>query len=191
MNLTRTLIASSLLALPLCAGDGKTITFEAQASAVIAAQDTNRMVSGNNLTGATLGVGLRHELAAGLSQRLTVNLLGMKGAFGTGLEGAAPKHLNIGWDIIQDVDKWSFYGGVLGIKWKQTIDANTLNAYRDFNAAGTANGNNEPKGWKFGGRLGVERALTKHVSFSMNFTQTEFNKKLNPSWYSLGFLYKF
>jgi hypothetical protein len=190
MKNIRTLLTLSLLASPLLA-DGPKHGFEAQASLVIASQDTNRMVDGNNLTGTSVGVAYRGELAAGLFHRVHVDLTGMKAKPETGMSGAAPKHLSFGWDIMQDVGKWSFYGGILGIKWSQSIDDRTSTNYRDLNLAGTSNSNNSPKGTKFGARFGVERSLTKNLCFVLGYTQTEFNKKLNPAWYSLGLSYRF
>lgn len=190
MKNTLALLALATLASPLAA-DGPKHSFEVQASAVIAAQDTNRMVDGNNLTGSSIGIAYRGRMAEGLFHRIRVDLTGMKAMVETGMSGAAPKHLSVGWDIIQEMGNWSIYGGVLGMNWKQTVDDRTSNNYRDLNLAGTSNFNNTPKGTKFGARLGAERALTKNLAFSVTFTHTEFNKKLNPSWYSLGFVYKF
>lgn len=165
--------------------------FEAQASAVIASADTTRMVDGGNLNGMSFGLAYRGKLGDGLHHRAFVDLTGLKGRIETGLSGAAPKHLSFGWDIIQDVDKWSLYGGLFGFRWKQTVDDQTSSNYRDLSVTGTSNTNNTPKGTKLGVRIGAERALTRDLAFRMDFTQTEFNKKLNPSWFRLGLIYKF
>ncbi len=165
--------------------------FEAQASAVITSQDTNRMVDGGNLNGLSLGLAYRGRMGEGLHHRAFVDLTGLKARVVTGMSGAAPKHLSFGWDIIQDVGKWSVYGGVLGMRWKQTVDSQTSSDYRDLSVSGTSNTNNTPKGTKMGIRIGAERALGKDLAFRVDFHQTEFNKKLNPSWFRLGFLYKF
>ena len=114
MKNIRTLIALSFLALPLLA-DGPKHAFEVQASVVVASQDTNRIIDGNNLTGSSVGIAYRGELAAGLYHRVRLDATGLKAKVETGMSGAAPKHLSRGWDIIQDAGKWSFYGGVIGM----------------------------------------------------------------------------
>ena len=190
MKNIRTLLTLSLLASPILA-DGPKHAFEVQASAVIASQDTNRMIDGNNLTGSSIGIAYRGQLGEGLYHRVRLDATGMKAKVETGMSGAAPKHLSLGWDIIQDVGKWSFYGGLLGQKWSQTVDDQTSSAYRDMNLAGTSNGNGTPKGTKFGARIGVERALNKDFAFFAGYTQVEFNRRLNPGWYNLGLIYKF
>ncbi|MBI4912828.1 MAG: hypothetical protein HY823_08815 [Acidobacteria bacterium] len=165
--------------------------FEAHVSTLFASQDTVRMVEGGKLSGMSVGLAYRGQLNAGLHHRVFVDLTGLRAKAETGMSGSAPKHLGFGWDIIQDVNKWSFYAGLFGIRWKQAVDQQTTNDYRDLASSGTTNYNNTPKGTKFAMRLGAERALTKDFCIRVDYTQTEFNKKLNPGWYSLGLLYKF
>lgn len=196
MKLMHTLSALTLLALPLSAQ----IAVEASANAVIASGDMNRMVLGNNLTGASLGLGLRIPIAAGFGHRVHLDLFGMKGAPGTGLEGAGPKHLAAGWDLTQDLNKkWTLYGGLMAVKWKQDEGKVTNPNFGDIARTSpngqlfpaTGNTNNSPKGTKLGARIGVEYTFSKALSMNLGFQQTEFNKIYQPGWFGLGVTYKF
>lgn len=183
MNLSRFALLS-LLALPLsAAGNDPAFGFEATGSVVIASQDTNRLLSNNNLAGTILGVGFRAQIHPGLNHRLHLNLMGLKAAQDTGMSGAAPKHLVFGWDIMQDVGKWSFFGGVMGVKWKQDIQADTAPKYQGLRG--------EPKGTKFGARIGAEYAHTPNLHSTFSYNQTEFNRDINPGWWGVGLTYRF
>ena len=116
MKLMRTLSVLPLLALPLAAQ----VAVEANASAVIATQDMNKMVAGNNIAGASLGLGLRIPVSPDFGHRIHLDVMSLKGATGTGLDNSGPRHLILGWDITQQLGKnWSVFGGLMGVKWKQ------------------------------------------------------------------------
>jgi hypothetical protein len=155
--------------------------FEFNLNVVIANGDLNRMVRSNNLAGYTLGFGARSELRPGLNTRLHLALMSIRGADKTGLENANRPQTTGGLDIMQDVDKWTFYGGLTATQWKQGPNP-TLPA---FSGANTTNG------VKMGYRIGAEYAFSKNIRANMAFNQAEFNKVLNPSWYSLGLTYRF
>lgn len=183
MNLTRTLAALVSIAAPALAQS----PFEVSATALIASGDTNRMAQVNNLAGFTLGAACRFEIKPGLDHRLHVDLTSLRAKEGTGLEGSAPKHVQFGYDVVyQAKDKLSVFGGLLAMKWKLDEAKATLPDFTDQGAR-----NNEGKGTKFGARLGLQYAYTKQVSGVLSYTQTEFNKKLNPGWYSMGLAYRF
>jgi hypothetical protein len=183
-------LAMVVLALPTMASEPKNF-LEAQASMMSVAPETRRLVEGSSLAGISFGVGYRGWLpSTGLQHRVHVDLFGLKAKPETGMDGAAPKHLEFGWDLIFNKRGWSFYSGFLGVKWKQAIDAQTSNEFRDLNEAGTANARNSAKGTKIGGRVGVEYAFRRDFSVFAGYTQTEFNKKHNPGWWNVGVLYR-
>lgn len=176
------LMVLSLLAAPLMAEDPATTNpFEFNLNSVIANGDLNRMVRSGNLAGYTLGFGARSELRPGLNARLHLAFMSIRGADRTGLENANRPHTTGGLDIMQDLAKWTFYGGLTATQWKQAPTA-TLPAYTGLNTS---------NGVKLGYRLGAEYAFTKNVRANMAYSQSEFNKVLNPSWYSLGLTYRF
>lgn len=183
-------LAMAVLALPALAEEPRQF-LEAQVSIVSVAPESRRLVESPSLAGTSLGIAYRGWLpSTGLQHRIHVDLLGLDAKAETGMDGARPKHLEFGWDLIFQKKGWSFYGGLLGMKWKQSIDSQTSNEFRDFNVAGTANARNSPTGTKVGARAGVEYAFLKKFSVFAGYTQTEFNKKHNPGWWNVGVLYR-
>ncbi len=180
---TKTLAILPLLALSLTAGEGRPLGLEASSSLVIASQDMNKLTNGANLAGYTLGLGLRSQIKPGLNHRLHVDLMSFRGGRFTGLEGASPKHLIFGWDITQDMGRWTIFGGLMGVKWKQDIKSDTLPVYQGLRG--------EAKGVKFGARIGAEYAITDHWRSTFSYNQTEFNRDLNPGWWGVGLNYRF
>ena len=187
MNFKRMITLLALAAVPALA---QTPGFEANASLVIGVNDMTRITSGNDLAGQSLDFAFRLDMSKGFAHRFHLGLLGIKGKPGSGLEGASPKHLMLGYDVMHDFGKWTFYGGLLAIKWKQDDAKTTDPAFGDF-GVGTANTNNKPKGTKLGGRIGAEYAFTPHWRGVFGYNQTEFNKKYQPGWWSLGVTYRF
>ncbi len=183
MNFTRTLAIVPLLAMPLLA-EGPRFGIEGQFSAIAANGDLNKMVKTGNLTGYNLGASLRIETAPEAGIRPYVNIFSIRGENGTGLEKPAPRHLNLGVDAFKDLGKLTFFGGIGIVKWKQ--DETTAVNFTD--AGGK---NNTGKGSKVAGRIGVEYAFTPKLHGIASYTQTEFNKLYQPSWFSFGVSYRF
>jgi hypothetical protein len=182
MNLKR-LIALPLMVLPLCAqsvDEGN--PFEVTATMTIGNADLNKMVRSNNLAGFSVGFALRNELKPGLNTRLHLALMSLRGKDKTGLENANRPHVNGGLDIMQDVNRWTFFGGLTLTQWKQNTNTAT-----DPNFTGA----NATNGVKLGYRVGSEYAFTPQVRGTLSFNQAEFNKVLNPSWWALGVTYRF
>ena len=180
------LMVLPMLATPLMAEDSTAGNpFEFNLNAVIANGDMNRMVRSNNLAGYTLGFGVRSEIRPGLNARLHLALMSIRGGDRTGLENANRPQTTGGLDIMQDIAKWSFYGGLTATQWKQGPNP-TLPAFSN-----TPAGNNISGGVKMGYRIGAEYSFTKSLRANVAFNQAEFNKVLNPSWYSLGLTYRF
>lgn len=178
MNLKRFLILP-LIALPLMAEGSP---FEASLTATVANGDLNKMVRSNNLAGWSIGLALRQEIKPGLNTRFHMAFMSLRGKDLTGLDNANRPHVNGGLDIMQDLGAWTFFGGMTATQWKQ----NTLTA-KDPLFIGT----NASSGVKFGFRVGAEYAFSKSIRGQFAFNQAEFNKVLNPSWYSLGVVYRF
>lgn len=177
------LIALPLMTLSLCAqGAPEGNPFEVTATATIANADLNKMVRSNNLAGYSLGFAARHEIKAGLNTRLHLALMSLRGMDGTGLENPNRPHVNGGLDIMQDVNQWTFFGGLTATQWKQNTSAATNPLFT---------GPNTSSGVKLGYRIGAEFAFTPQVRGTLSFNQAEFNKVLNPSWYALGVTYRF
>lgn len=196
MNLKR-FFALPLAALPLLAQAPaqEPLPLEASLNTVIASQDMNKLVRSNNLAGYTLGLALRAEAKPGLNLRFHINLMSIRGADGTGLKNANRPHFFGGMDVMQDLgSKWSVYGGLLGMQWKQNKNQATNPSFNNSLPASSGfpnGGNNYTEGTKFGYRVGAEYSLTKDLRCNLGFTQAEFNKVYNPSWYSLGVTYRF
>lgn len=182
MNLKR-LIALPLVALPLCAQSAPGGNpFEFTGTITIANADMNKMVRSNNLAGYSLGFAARQEIKPGLNTRLHIALMSLRGNDGTGLDNASRPHVNGGLDIMQDVNRWTFFGGLTATQWKQNPNTATLPLFTGANAT---------SGVKLGYRIGAEYAFTPQVRGTLSFNQAEFNKVLNPSWYALGMTYRF
>lgn len=183
-------LAMVALALPTLAEEPRH-ALEAQVSMLAVAPETRRLAASSSLAGTSFGIAYRGWLPpTALQHRIHLDLFGLNAKPETGMDGAAPKHLEFGWDLIYRKRGWSFYSGILGVKWKQAIDAQTSNEFRDLNEAGTANARNSAKGTKLGGRIGVEYAFRPDFSVFAGYTQTEFNKKHNPGWWNVGVLYR-
>ena len=189
MNFSRTLLALAAISMPSMAQS----RYEASVSLVLASGDLNKMASSNNLAGYSLGGAVRFEIKPGLDHRFHLDAMSFRSKTGTGLQGnRAPKHLSFGYDVVyQSSDKLSVFGGLLGMKWKQDSASATLPDFTDKSIPGNALPNNEGKGTKLGARIGLEYAYTKNWKGVFSYTQTEFNKRLNPGWYNLGVTYRF
>lgn len=178
MNLKRFLILT-LLACPLMA-DGN--PFEVALTATIANGDLNKMVRSGNLAGYTVGFAARQSIKPGLNTRLHLSFMSLRGLDKTGLQNANRPHINGGLDIMQDTGNWTFFGGMTASQWKQNLNGATNPMFIGTNAS---------DGVKFGFRVGAEYAFSKELRGQFAFNQAEFNKVLNPSWYSLGVVYRF
>lgn len=184
MNSVRMLTLLALIAMPAMA---QKVSFEAGTAAVIGTGDLNRMVRTGNLVGYTFGGAVVIEPSAGLGHRFHLDLMSIRGLDGTGLESSSPKHLQFGYDVLfQATEKVSVFGGFIGMKWKQDEAKAILPDYTDL-----GNRNNLGKGTKLGARIGLEYSYSKNWKGVLGFTQTEFNKKYQPSWISLGLTYRF
>ena len=189
MTILRSL-ALVALAVPALAGESRH-SLEAQASLVSVAPETRRLVDGRALSGTSFGIAYRGRLQPGvLDHRIHLDLMGLRAKENTGMDGAAPKHISFGWDLMYLHGKWSAYFGLQGTRWKQSIDAQTGTEFRDTNEAGTVKYLNSGSGTKIGARLGLEYAIRGKFSLFAGYTQTEFNKKHNPGWWNVGVLYR-
>lgn len=185
MNFSRSLALIPLLSLSLFAAAPK-FGFEGQLGAVVSNGDLYKMTKTSSLTGYSLGLSARIESTPDMGVRLFANLLSIRGEDGTGLEKAAPRHLNAGLDIYKETGKLTFFGGLGIMKWKQDSDTATLPKFTDLGGL-----NNEGKGTKLAGRVGLEYAFTPKFHGVVSFTQTEFNKVYQPSWFTVGMSYRF
>lgn len=187
MNFKRTITLLAFAAMPAFS---QTLGFEANVSLAIGVGDMARLTSGNDLAGSSIDLGVRLDMADGFSHRFHVGLLGVKGKPGTGLEGAAPKHLMFGYDVMQEFKKWTFYGGLMAVKWKHDDGTTTDPNFGDI-VVGTTSTNNSPKGTKLGARIGTEYAFTNNLRGVLGYNQTEFNKRYQPGWWNLGVTFRF
>jgi len=186
---TWTWIVAAGLAMPAFA-QAPAHALEAQASLVSVSPETLRIVDGRSLAGLALGLAYRGRLQdTGLQHRVHLDLLGLRTTEATGMEGAAPKHLEFGWDLLFPKGRWTLYAGFQGIRWKQSLDDQTSNDFRDYSLTGTRL-MNSPQGTKLGARVGAEFALRPGFAAFAGYTQTELNKKHNPGWFSLGVTYR-
>ncbi len=183
MILMRSLALLALLPAGLPA-QTPTFGFEGQVSALVANGTLNRMIRTGNLAGYNTGLAFRVDHRPGLGLRLYANLVSIRGVDGSGLESGTPRHFNAGVDIVRETGKVTFFGGLGLLKWKQ--DSTSSPSFTD-----EAGRNNAGKGTKLAGRVGLEYALTPKVHGVVSFTQTEFNKVYQPSWFSLGVSYRF
>ncbi|BDU72539.1 outer membrane beta-barrel protein [Mesoterricola silvestris] len=183
MILTRTIALLALLPSGLHA-QAPTFGLEGQVSALVATGTLNRMVKTGNLAGYHAGLALRTGTSPGLGFRLYANLLSLRGVDGSGLESGTPHHLHAGLDVLKVSGKVTFFGGMGILKWKQDDTSSPT-----FTDAGGRN--NAGKGTKLSGRLGLEYEISPKVHGVVSFTQTEFNKLYQPSWFSLGVSYRF
>ena len=140
------------------------------------------MVRSNNLAGWSIGLAARQEIKPGLNTRLHLAFMSLRGKDLTGLDNANRPHVNGGLDIMQDHGAWTFFGGMTATQWKQNTNVTRGPLFT---------GANTSDGVKFGFRLGAEYVFSKEIRGQFAFNQAEFNKVLNPSWYSLGVVYRF
>jgi len=190
MKLIRTMSLLALAALPGMAQS----PFEVNAGALLTAGNMRRMVTGNDLTGSAISFAGRFEIKPGTDHRFHFGLLGVKFKTGSGLEGAAPKHLHFGYDIVHQLSpKTTFFGGLTGTKWKQDEAKATDPLFKDQPTSSNLNasGDNRPRGVKLGARIGLQFAHTAHLSTVVSFTHSEFNKKFNPGWFNVGITWRF
>lgn len=185
MNLKRSFALIPLLSLSLLA-EGPKFAFEGQVSVVGAHGDMKKMVKSSALDGYNAGLAFRTATKGGIDVRLYANLMSLKGIEDSGLEKTSPSHLNVGVDFIRGFGKLSVFGGFGMMKWKQEDSPTTLPNFTDNN-----NKNNQGKGTKLAGRVGIEYAITDKLHGVFSFTQAEFNKVYQPSWLSLGVSYRF
>lgn len=184
MNLKKMALILAVAALPALAQS----RWEATGTFVLASGDMNRMVDTSMLAGYSFGGGVRFEINPKLHHRLHAEAMSIRGKLGTGLQGRrVPRHYTLGYDVVsQRNEKWAIFGGPFLMKWSVNSASATLPDYTDGGAR-----NNQGKGWKLGARLGAEYSYTANLKGVLSFNQTEFNKKLNPSWFSAGFAYRF
>jgi hypothetical protein len=167
-------------------------------SSVIANGDLNKMVRSNNLAGYTFGVGYRIPFANNTHTRIHANLFGVKGVVGSGIDNTNRFAFNMGVDLMTEYRGITLYGGLFGMSWRQNIVTATNYLYNNTTSqtssspTNTYGGNNlAGNDVKYGGRIGLEYPLSKELMINFNFSQTEFNKVFSPSWYALGFTYRF
>ncbi len=194
MNLKK-LSSLVLLAIPLMA---QTPTpFSMSFNGIIANGDLNKVVSGNNIAGYGVGVNLHKPVMAGLDLRFHATLFGIKGQKGTGFDNVSRPSFQGGFELYQEWRGNYVYAGILGTAWKQNTLTNTNYLFNNTTAVSTTatnpNGGNNTVGndIKWGFRVGIERPITSQWSVSVNFTQTEMNKVFNPSWITVGAVYRF
>lgn len=155
--------------------------FEAGLATNIATADAKKMSSGSNPTGYTLSLGLRTELHPGLSTRVHLGLMSFSGRTGSGLENRKRLHPHAGLDLMKDYARFSFFGGLTATQLRQAVTASDP----DFSGA------NRGEGVKLGLRVGAEYTIGKGFGAVVTFSQSEFNRKFNPSWVSAGIVYRF
>jgi hypothetical protein len=161
--------------------------FEANGSLFYGLDDLKKMTRPGNPAGYALGGAFRWNADGPVDHRLHLEVFSIRGKDGSGLQGNAPRHFSGGWDLVfQKAQTWSFFGGITATEWRQDMDKVSLAQYSDANFK-----NNEGKGTKLGGRLGIEYGFNQHWKATLTFNQTEFNKTLNPAWLSLGATYRF
>lgn len=180
MNLKRC-FALTMAALPLMAQTAPEFKpFEFGVNTIIANADMNKMVRSNNLAGYAVSAAYRVEMQQGLDARAYISMMSLRGKDGSGLQNPSRPHTQIGLDVVQNLSKWSVFGGISTIQWKQGLAT-------DPRFVGT----NSVTNMKLGIRLGAEYAFGNGVSGTLVFNQAEFNKVLNPSWYAVGVTYRF
>ncbi len=179
------LAALPMLALGFSALQGQEASvrspFEASLTSTIATADMKKISSGSNPVGYTLALGYRGELHPGLSTRVFLGFMSLSGLEGSGLENKKRPQVHGGWDLIKDYGPLSVFGGLTATQWKQAVSATDPNFI----------GANKPEGIKLGARIGAEFAIGKGFSGTLAFEQTEFNRRFNPSWVSVGVVYRF
>lgn len=166
--------------------------FEVNVSALVGTGDTSKLTRSSGFAGISLNVGFRMEINPGLDHRLYLGAIGLQSKPATGLGSLTPKHLQVGWEVVQKVNNWEFFGGLMAVKWRQSgvTDPNFGDLPRTTPPI-TSNSNNSAKGTKLGARIGAQYNLNKQVGLTLNFTQTEFNKIYTPSWFAFGATYRF
>lgn len=155
--------------------------FEAQFTANIATADAKKMSSGSHPAGYTVSLAMRHELHPGLSTRVHLGLMSFAGREGSGLENRKRLHPHAGFDLVKEYQSLSLFGGLTATQLRQAV----VTSHPDFSGA------NRGEGVKLGLRLGAEVAIGRGFGALVTFSQSEFNRKFNPSWVSAGIVYRF
>jgi len=173
-------------------------SYDLTISGVIANGDLNKMVQSNNLAGHTFGVGYKIPFANNTHTRIHANLFGVKGVVGSGISNPTRYAFNMGIDLMTEYKGITVYGGLFGMSWRQNIVSATNYLYNNTTTqtssspTNTYGGNNlAGNDVKYGARIGLEYPLNKELMINFNFSQTEFNKVYSPSWFALGFTYRF
>lgn len=181
-RMTSALLSLGLWALPMSAqAPAERSPFEANLTSVIAMADMKKISSKSNPAGYLLGLAYRAELYPAMEARLHLGFMSVAGAAGSGLENKKRPQLHFGLDLVKTYDRLSFFGGLTGTQWKQSINATDPN-FTGFNRA---------TGIKLGARAGAEYMIGHRFSAQLTFEQTEFNRKYNPSWIGAGIAYRF
>ncbi len=155
--------------------------FEANLTSVIAMADAKKLSSRSNPAGYLLGLAYRAELYPSMEARLHLGFMSFAGKDGSGLENKKRPQLHFGLDLMKAYERFTFYGGLTGTQWKQSINASDP----DFT------GFNRATGIKLGARAGAEYLIGRGLTAQLSFEQTEFNRKFNPSWIGAGIVYRF
>ncbi len=183
----------SLLLPTLALSAQSPVTFEVQAGLIAPMSDLKKMQGDEKGLGYTLGGAVRIAHSENFAYRFHANLAGIGLAKGTGMDAKGPKHLMAGMDLLHEAGKWTFFEGLVGIKFKQDSATASDERFADWAlvAGKNTNKNNSPKGVKLGFRVGLEYAVTNQIRAQVSFTQAEFNKIYNPSWFTIGATYRF
>jgi len=155
--------------------------FEASLAGVLATADTKKMSSGSNPAGYLAALGYHTELYPSLGTRVHLGFMSFAGAEGSGLENRKRPQMHFGLDLVKSYQNLSIFGGLTGTQWKQSVNA-TDPKFTGLNRA---------TGIKLGARVGAEYLIGQGFSAQVSFEQTEFNRVFNPSWFGLGFTYRF
>ena len=194
MNLKR-YASLVLLTIPLMAQTPS--PFAISFNGMIANADLNKVVSSNNLAGYGLGLNVHRTVTPGLDLRFHGTLFGIKGKVGTGFDNVVRPSFSAGFDFYQEWNGNYVYAGILGTAWKQNALTATNYLFNNTTAVSTTavnpDGGNNLVGndIKWGFRVGIERPITSQWSVNFNFTQSEMNKVFNPSWFTVGVVYRF
>lgn len=173
-------------------------TYDVTASSVVANGDLNKMVRSNNLAGYTFGFGYKIAYGSSVNLRTHFNLIGVKGKLGSGISNTDRYAFQMGLDIMQERNGVTYYAGLTGISWRQDLSkatdflfTNSTTQSSSSNTTFLGGDNRAGNDVKWGFRVGLEYPITKTLFVNVNFNQTEFNKVFSPSWYSVGFTYRY
>lgn len=173
-------------------------TYDVTASSVVANGDLNKMVRSNNLAGHTFGFGYKIAYGPSVNLRTHFNLIGIKGIIGSGISNTNRYAFQMGLDIMQERNGVTYYAGLTGISWRQDLSKATNYLFNNSTVQSSSSNtsflggdNRAGNDVKWGFRAGLEYPVTKTLFLNLNFNQTEFNKVFSPSWYSVGFTYRY